>query len=154
MDIRDRIVATARECIGTPYVHQGRVKGVGIDCAGLIIVVARELGLVAPDFDIDGYGRRSEGVEMLELFREFCGEGFHAGQFAGDILMFQKGDWRHCGILAVRDCRLTVIHTHGAARACVEHEIDDYWRSLYLTTFRFPGVSEFPTLAESESLCS
>ena len=32
--MRDDIVAAAREYLDTPFVHQGRVKGVGIDCAG------------------------------------------------------------------------------------------------------------------------
>jgi NlpC/P60 family putative phage cell wall peptidase len=139
MDTRNKIVATARSYIGTRYVHQGRVKGVGIDCAGLIICVARELGLVAPDFDIDGYGRRSEGVEMLELFRKFCGEECE-DLSPGDILMFQNGDWRHCGILASQN-RLTVIHTHSAARACVEHNLDDFWNGCLFVVFRFPGVT-------------
>jgi hypothetical protein len=29
------IVAIARETIGTPYAHQGRVAGLALDCAGV-----------------------------------------------------------------------------------------------------------------------
>src|ERR1700744_6755532 len=36
-------VAVARAWIGTPYVHQASVKGVGCDCLGLLRGVWREL---------------------------------------------------------------------------------------------------------------
>ena len=36
---RQAIVAEARSWIGTPYLHQGRVKGVGVDCAMLLLEV-------------------------------------------------------------------------------------------------------------------
>src|SRR5579863_4434009 len=42
---RATIVAKAREYIGTPFVHQGRTKGQAIDCVGLVICTASELGL-------------------------------------------------------------------------------------------------------------
>ncbi len=35
------VVRTARTWLGTPYHHQGRLKGVGVDCAGLLIGVAQ-----------------------------------------------------------------------------------------------------------------
>jgi hypothetical protein len=43
------IVAVARSWHGTPWRHQGRLKGVAVGCGGLIIGVGRELGLL--DFD-------------------------------------------------------------------------------------------------------
>ncbi|MEG3437662.1 NlpC/P60 family protein [Pannus brasiliensis CCIBt3594] len=134
--VYQEIIVTARSYLKTPYVHQGRVKGIGIDCAGLVICVARELGL--SDFDVDGYGRRSEGVEMFELFRKVCGEPIERPR-PGDILMFEKGDWRHCGIFSMME-DASIIHTHRLAKACVEHRLDDYWRNLIYSAFRFPGV--------------
>lgn len=59
------IVAEARRWIGTPYHHQARLHGVGVDCAGLIIGVARELDMVDPDFDVEGYARRPDGWSFL-----------------------------------------------------------------------------------------
>ena len=35
------IVTEARTWVRTPYHHQARLKGVGVDCAGLVIGVAR-----------------------------------------------------------------------------------------------------------------
>ena len=44
MDILERTNMIAKEYIGTPVVHQGRLKGIGIDCVGLVVQVGRELG--------------------------------------------------------------------------------------------------------------
>lgn len=39
-------VAEAMTWLGTPYHHQGRVKGVGVDCATLLCEVYKEVGLM------------------------------------------------------------------------------------------------------------
>lgn len=59
------VVRQARLWLDTPFKHQHRARGHGVDCAGLVIGVARELGLVAPDFDINGYPRSPDGKELL-----------------------------------------------------------------------------------------
>lgn len=65
MTSRLDVVAKAREWLGTPFQHQQRSKGLAVDCAGLLIGVARELGLVAPDFDVSGYARQPDGASLL-----------------------------------------------------------------------------------------
>lgn len=62
---RADVVRAARDWIGTPYIHQHRAKRHGVDCVGLVIGVARELGLVAPDFDVTGYAATPDGTTML-----------------------------------------------------------------------------------------
>ena len=42
-------------CLKTPFAHQGRVPGLGMDCAGLFIQVCRELSLEHKD--ASGYPR-------------------------------------------------------------------------------------------------
>lgn len=39
------VIAAARGWLDTPFHHQGRLKGVGVDCIGLVVGVARELGV-------------------------------------------------------------------------------------------------------------
>jgi hypothetical protein len=46
---RADVIAAGREWIGTPFVHQGRVKGVGVDCVGLAIGIAEDLGILTHD---------------------------------------------------------------------------------------------------------
>lgn len=42
---REQLVAEARSWVGTPVAHQGRKKGLAVDCKGLVAGVAQELGL-------------------------------------------------------------------------------------------------------------
>ncbi len=60
-------VAAARAWIGTPYVHQASVKGVGCDCLGLLRGVWRELRgaepLAVPNYSPDW--AEATGAETL-----------------------------------------------------------------------------------------
>jgi len=49
----DEILAAARACLGTPFLHQGRIPGVALDCAGLVVAVAQAIG--ADYVDRTGY---------------------------------------------------------------------------------------------------
>lgn len=40
------VVNAARSWLGTPFKHQGRLKGIGCDCLGLVIGIASGLNLV------------------------------------------------------------------------------------------------------------
>jgi cell wall-associated NlpC family hydrolase len=56
------VIKAARSWLGTPFAHQGRVKGVGGDCLGLLIGVAAELelrdkeGRLLAEYDALDYG--------------------------------------------------------------------------------------------------
>lgn len=39
----------------------------GLDCAGLLICVARDLGIVPPDFDVPNYRMQPDGHSLLNL---------------------------------------------------------------------------------------
>ncbi len=41
---REDFVRVARSYIGTPFHHQGRLPGVGLDCAGVIVCALAECG--------------------------------------------------------------------------------------------------------------
>lgn len=46
MDIREQIAAEAATWLGTPYHHQGCVKGVGVDCGMILVAVYHAVGLI------------------------------------------------------------------------------------------------------------
>ncbi|MGK2897203.1 MAG: NlpC/P60 family protein [Burkholderiaceae bacterium] len=58
---RSAWVATLLGYERTPYAHQGRLPGVGLDCVGPLICAARTLGIVEPGFDIADYSRQPDG---------------------------------------------------------------------------------------------
>ncbi len=51
---RDNVLREARSWLGTPYHHQGRVKGAGVDCAMILIEVYHACGLM-PNIDPTPY---------------------------------------------------------------------------------------------------
>jgi cell wall-associated NlpC family hydrolase len=50
MTTREQFVAEARSWEGTPFHHQANLKGVGVDCVGLIRGAAIELGMMPRDW--------------------------------------------------------------------------------------------------------
>jgi cell wall-associated NlpC family hydrolase len=143
---RALVVAAARALLRTPYVPQGRVagEGGGVDCIGVPILVARELGLVAPDFDITGYGLHPDG-SMLRYCAEHLVPIARAQMGHGDVLVVAWGDEqaRHVGIVAPHSHYAghdSLIHARPKSGMVVEHRLafDHFMR--FVAAFRFPGV--------------
>lgn len=126
----------ARTWLGTPYHHQGRVKGVGVDCVGLLIGVAHELKL--SDFDLQGYAARPEGDSLRALCANHMREITQVDLRAGDVLLF-KFDAHPChlGLLTAPD---VVIHAYLPRRKVIEHRLDDAWWRVLASQYRLPGV--------------
>ena len=53
---REAVIAEALSWVGTPYHHQARVKGAGVDCAQLLIAVYDAAGVV-PAVDPGDYSQ-------------------------------------------------------------------------------------------------
>lgn len=132
---RSQFVAEARTWIGTPYQHQGRLKGIACDCIGLVIGTARALGLT--DYDIDGYGKRPDG--SLRPVMETQLETIPLDQAqAGDVVLFAWDTHPlHVGILTDET---HVIHAYLPNRRVVENTIDEKWRALIVAAYHVPGV--------------
>lgn len=86
---RADVVVCARTWLGTPYVHQHRAKGHGVDCVGLPIGICRELGLVAPDFDVNGYGRKPDGKSLLSECDRYMDRIAMALVRPGNVLVYE-----------------------------------------------------------------
>src|SRR5512135_255804 len=86
MSMRNEIIAEARSWIGTPYRHQGRLKGIASDCVGFIICVPRALGLFPPDFDVNGYSRHPEPAVMRGFLDQYLDRVWPADPLPGDVL--------------------------------------------------------------------
>ena len=127
------IIAEARRWIGTPYHHQGRLLGVGVDCVGLVVGVGLALGL--PVFDRTDYARVEEGGleavfdEQLDL-----ADGLQPGRVMLIKLPGQR--WpRHCGIVS----DIGMIHVWEVPGRCVEHRISASWVARVVRCYRFKG---------------
>ena len=69
MTLAQRLVDAARTWKGTRFQHQGRLKGVGVDCVNFVSEVAREAGVVGLEIP-QNYRPHEDGTIMLRLLRE------------------------------------------------------------------------------------
>lgn len=133
------IVAAARSCLGTPFAHQGRVIGVGLDCAGVVVHAVRAVG--GDVLDVEGYGRTPhkghlaaalDAQPMLDIVDNI------ADRAAGDILLMRfRHDPQHLGICTGDG----IIHAYATIGACCEHRICEKWESRIVRVYRVKGVA-------------
>ncbi len=137
-----RIVDVARSWIGTPYMHQASLKGVGCDCLGLLRGVWRELYADEPELPPPYSADWAEALGR-ETLAEAAGRHLTplaVVQFsAADVILFR---WRegspakHCAIATSPD---TMVHAHDGA-AVAEVGIGRWWRRHVAYAFRFPPL--------------
>lgn len=133
------IVETARSWIGTPFHHQARCKGAGVDCVGLVLCVAKELGYVAQDFDVLGYSRRPDGVTLMHHLHAQLDEVSQADMRPGDVVCVAfdalpqhvgvVGDYLHGG--------LSIIHADSRHKRVVETRLMFGAAMRFVAAFRF-----------------
>jgi len=132
------IFLTARRCVGCRFRHQGRRPDYGLDCIGLIIHVARTLGL--SDFDRTDY-KKIPGRRAISRYAGMAGypERRVADMMPGDIVIMRFGQaMEHAAIMSDRG----VIHACEKYGKVVEHRLDDEWRARIIAVYSFPAVSK------------
>jgi cell wall-associated NlpC family hydrolase len=133
----DDILNHARQCLGTPFRHQGRLIAFGLDCAGVVIHVARQIG--AGHIDVEGYGRNpANGQLERTLDAQPCLERVALSErTAGDVLLMRfASDPQHLAICAGE----TLIHAYESVGRCCEHRLSSLWAARIVRVYRFRGV--------------
>lgn len=146
-EMRAAILASARGWIGTPYRHQGALKGVGCDCLGLLTGVWREVTGAepgpTPPYTPDWAEARGRET-LAEGARRHLVEIEPGAAGAGDVVLFR---WRahlpakHAAILSGADC---MIHAQEGA-AVAEVPLSDWWKRRMAFAFEFPSRSRKPS---------
>jgi len=137
MDLGQRIVLEARKYLGTPFHHHGRLRGVGIDCLGLILQVMDFVGLIGEDSNC--YGRMptpENGAFLIERLSAHMAEVSVDEMRDGDVLVFwvlKRGLPQHVGIKT----DIGMLHAFAKGRQKVtEHGIDRKWSKRITHVFR------------------
>lgn len=139
-EISRLVVAEALSWVGTPYRHQGRLKGVGCDCLGLVLGVwgavygasPEQPGPYAPDWAEAGGEER-----LLAGARRNFAEKDVREMAAGDLLVFR---WRphlpakHAGILVAPD---SFVHAYEGMAVSLSALVPQ-WRRRVAGVFAFP----------------
>jgi len=135
------VVQIARSWIGTPYVHQASVKGAGCDCLGLLRGVFRELSgeeaETPPPYSPDW--AEATGAETLySAMLRHLSEIELPAPAPGDIALFRmapRSPAKHCGIVAMRDGRLSLIHARQNKQVS-EERFSAFWQRKLAFVFR------------------
>ncbi len=148
MTERQAIVSAARAYLGLAWGHQRRGPG-AVDCVGLPILVARDLGLKPRDFDITGYTRKSNLYRLVDHFRAHMAEKPRGDRRPGDLLVLRDRLFPcHCGIVGEKPWGPSLIHARAAVGkpppggAVREEPIDPDWTGRITHCFQFPGVAD------------
>ena len=144
---RTTIVSATREWIGTPYVHQASLMGVGCDCLGLVRGVFRQLHGHEPE-DVPPYTpdwSEASGDERLwAAARRHLAEVPVGRAQAGDVaLMRMRAGMvaKHLGIIAQDATGPTIIHAYSRL-GVVESPLTQPWSRLIVAAFAFPGSTD------------
>ncbi|SFI38254.1 NlpC/P60 family protein [Jannaschia pohangensis] len=142
-----RVVDVARAWIGTPYMHQGAVKGAGTDCLGLIRGVWREVYGEEPEA-VPQYSEdwaEVQGLEVLDhaagrhLRRLPVGEALAPGQ----LLLFRMRNAaiaKHLGIVTTVGPHPRFVHAY-SGHGVVESSLSHPWMRRVAARFEFPAHS-------------
>ena len=148
--LRAAVVAEARSFVGTEYRHQSRVKGVGVDCVGLIVATGLAVGVLDWSEEAfapwNGYGRLPNPRKMREGLERFLLPISAEDVQDGDIPWFawREGRPMHVGIMAT-DCsfgaaRPMIIHATSTVGSVVEHGFAGEWPGRVEGWWRYPGL--------------
>lgn len=136
---KKEVVKIAKTYVGTPFHHLGRVKGHGIDCVGIILCVAKELGikLIIHD-EFQNYGRRTRQRPLVDYMDEqfICLQKREIGSIAVSWYNRRTKEPSHLGIVT----NVGMVHTNGHLKVVIEEHWSPKWAFRIVGYYKYPGV--------------
>ena len=149
MTTRADIIREARGFEGTPFVHQGRLPGVGLDCIGVIVCAAERAGLDMVDHT--AYSRQPNPRVLLDYIGRNFDEIPAEDAEAGDVVLFY---WRssrrhgplpqHAGLLTRRPASPTglgLLHAYDDLGRVLEVDFEESWAARVCSAWRYRGAA-------------
>ena len=139
--MQNSIVEVARTWLGTPFHAQGRVKGIGCDCLGLLMGIAKELNLrtkggkLLTDYDQNNYHLILDGARFESALCHHFEEIDQVESGCIVLLEFDNNP-QHLAIVVESGVNCSVIHAYATARKVVEHRLDGSMRRKIKRIFR------------------
>lgn len=127
-----KVVEIARAYIGTPFRHQGRQKGLGIDCAGLVENVARDLGYNVPVHD--NYGRMPYAGQLEATLDNYLVKTDELKPGCILLIKFKNSPPSHLAIFTGKN----IIHASSSLKSCKEHIYNDKWQRMTAGIYKWP----------------
>lgn len=122
LEQRAEVVRVARTWVGTRYHHEGRIKGVGVDCGMLLAEVFAEAGLIARP-DIKSYSPQfflhSDDPAYIREIERFA-HAVAAPTGPGDLVVYKLlRQYAHGGIITELEPR-RIVHAYAPAERVLE----------------------------------
>ncbi len=137
--------------VGVRFQHQGRDATHGLDCLGLLLVVAEQLNLrfegIRPmALDVRNYRTRPDTKFLYaQLSRWLQPIATDEVKIADIVLLEIHGLPQHLALLSDYPVvgEMGMIHAHAIAHRVVEHRYDESWRKATIAAFRLPQITPF-----------
>ena len=131
-----KIITQAHSWLGTPFKHQGRVKGKGCDCLGLLMGLRFKTknGDALKKFDQINYPKLLTSNILLETL----GSLFIRSKKMkpGDIILIRINNWpQHLALVVEIDPKIIIIHSYLQARKVVKQHLPEEWKSNIMAIY-------------------
>ncbi|MBN9542319.1 MAG: DUF1287 domain-containing protein [Alphaproteobacteria bacterium] len=124
--MRKKLTCSARQYLNVPFRHQGRNSHIGLDCIGLIMLVAKEIGINL--IDEKDYPRIPQGDYFLNKITSQLPKKQTKDIAEGDMILFNiNGAPSHVGIATFHGNEPYIIHSYAPLKKVVEHRLTDDW---------------------------
>jgi cell wall-associated NlpC family hydrolase len=136
----DQVCAAALRFVGTPFHHQARLPGVGLDCLGVIVAVMHELGLPGREHDLTDYPRWPNPETLYDALAKamdgpYSPENLDCGH-VGLFWIESPGVPRHVAIRVPNG----IVHAHEGVGRVVLHGYTEAWSKRCMASYRLRGV--------------
>jgi cell wall-associated NlpC family hydrolase len=92
---RSELIEEACSWVGTPWIHNQALKGVGTDCIQFIVVLGKMVGSVPESYNSPKYNRdwalHNGRSILLEEMKKFCDKISIDKMLPGDIIITNQG---------------------------------------------------------------
>lgn len=130
-----KLVEVCHQWLGTPFLENASLRGIGCDCVGLLEGVLGEFNIPTPP---------RKGMDLPNGLSRVCDEIAIEALGAGDILLFNsfyeapiaRTFQYHCAILVKRQ---RIIHAHWS-QGVVENTYGNWFSARTIGAFRIKGL--------------
>jgi hypothetical protein len=143
-EMRAAICAEARTWRGARWDHQARRDG-WVDCAGLLVVVARKFGFAVPE--VANYDRNADGFSLRATVDRFAQRIPTADIKPADFVLVKfprvKFESHLAWVVDHKYRGLGLLHSLNNADGkggVIEHGLDNVWRSRITQAYRLPPL--------------
>lgn len=136
------VVVCASKYLGAPYRHQGRCRHTGMDCLGLLVQVAIDLGIKKVPAE-SVYTRYPTNLSLHQNLIDWNLKQVERDSRPGDVLTFWIRSKFRIQHLAIRSFH-GIIHTDANVKEVVEVSFGEFWEKRVAGVFVLPGVEDLP----------